>query len=30
VDGHKMEDARLYITGTCARCLKEGDHARTP
>jgi Fur family peroxide stress response transcriptional regulator len=28
VDGHKIEDARLYITGTCSACLKEGNRAR--
>ena len=23
VDGHQMEEARLYITGTCSACLRE-------
>jgi Fur family peroxide stress response transcriptional regulator len=27
VDGHKMEAARLYITGTCSACLSEGNDA---
>jgi len=30
VDGHKMEEARLYITGTCSACLREGRDAGTP
>jgi len=30
MDGHKMEDARLYIIGTCAACIKEGLGAGTP
>lgn len=27
LDGHKIEEARLYITGTCSACLKEGNDA---
>lgn len=27
LDGHKMEEARLYITGTCSACLREGNDA---
>jgi Fur family peroxide stress response transcriptional regulator len=27
VDGHKMEAVRLYITGTCSACLREGNDA---
>jgi Fur family peroxide stress response transcriptional regulator len=27
LDGHKIEEARLYITGTCSACLREGDNA---
>jgi hypothetical protein len=25
-----MEEARLYIIGTCSACLKEEDNAGTP
>jgi Fur family peroxide stress response transcriptional regulator len=27
VDGHKMEAAWLYMTGTCSACLNEGSNA---
>ena len=27
LDGHKMEEARLYISGTCSTCLREGNDA---
>jgi Fe2+ or Zn2+ uptake regulation protein len=27
VDGHKMEAAWLYMTGTCSACLSEGSNA---
>jgi Fur family peroxide stress response transcriptional regulator len=27
LDGHKMEEAWLYITGTCSACLREGNDA---
>ena len=27
VDGHKTEAVRLYITGTCSACLREGNDA---
>lgn len=27
VDGHKMEAAWLYMTGTCAACFNEGSNA---
>jgi Fur family peroxide stress response transcriptional regulator len=30
VDGHQMEEARLYIIGTCSVCLREGGDAGTP
>jgi Fur family peroxide stress response transcriptional regulator len=30
VDGHKIEDARLYVIGICSACLKEGFYAGTP
>jgi len=30
LNGHKMEEARLYIIGTCAACLGEEGNAGTP
>ena len=27
LDGHKVKEARLYITGTCSACLREGNGA---
>lgn len=30
IDGHKVEDMRLYITGICFECHKEGGDAGTP
>ena len=27
LDGHKVEEARLNITGTCSACLREGNDA---
>ena len=30
LNGHKMEEARLYIFGTCAACVREEGNARTP
>jgi hypothetical protein len=27
LDGHKMEAAWLYMTGTCSTCLSEGSGA---
>ena len=29
LDGHKVEEARLYMTGTCSACLREGRNAGT-
>jgi Fur family peroxide stress response transcriptional regulator len=30
LDGHEVEDARLYISGTCSACLREEGNAGTP
>lgn len=30
VDGHKIEEVRLYIIGTCSECLREGGNAGAP
>jgi Fur family peroxide stress response transcriptional regulator len=30
VDGHKTDEARLYIFGTCSSCLREESNAGTP
>ena len=30
LDGHKIEETRLYISGTCSTCLKEKGNAGTP
>jgi Fur family peroxide stress response transcriptional regulator len=30
LDGHNIEEAWLYMTGTCAACLQEGHDAGTP
>lgn len=30
MDGHQMEDVRLYMMGTCSACFEEGRGAGTP
>ena len=30
LDGHKIEEIRLYMTGSCAACPQEGHDAGTP
>jgi hypothetical protein len=30
LDGHKIEEAQLYISGTCSACLRGEDNAGTP
>jgi Fur family peroxide stress response transcriptional regulator len=30
VDGHKMDEVRLHIIGTCSACLREGGDAGAP
>jgi len=30
LNGHKIEEARLYVSGTCSACLREEGNAGTP
>lgn len=30
LEGHRVEEVRLYLIGTCSECLQEGEHAGTP